>query len=489
MMLMVARDNVWTDEKHQLSAGEEAAIFCVLLGAFSLVSCFSGVSGNRVAYRRLNMTFEMGRDATLTCNVRGIGKKRVIWKRLADPIPIALGTTKFQSGNKYRVKRDGDNWQLVIKNVRHSDAGEYECRLTGRDDVADILSLIIPSANYPHFLTTQTTITTRVGSDVVLPCHVNSLRKSLVMWFKDERGGGKVLSLRKKVHSGDRRHKIMHTQKPEWSLQIRKVKPDDLGIYTCVVNTSPPITRTVELVDGRPGKVPEGGADNNGLPTVSPSLSGNPQLVTETFKDQVVVSQYTSVTLTCQFKGDPEPTISWERRIWTPLGEKMTQDLKTQGETYTLTNAQPADAGIYVCKANNRKPPPAQGRIRVKVKEVITTTTPVPTTTMFDPISSAAPRAYARQEVIYQEKGRDAQLGCRAVGIPRPIVHWYAGQKPVEENYKYGVLNVEFRQHTVESTLHVRSLISYDFQTYTCYVVNSMGHTNVTMKVFERIPK
>ncbi|KAL8565578.1 hypothetical protein ACOMHN_064671 [Nucella lapillus] len=34
MMLMVARDNVWTDEKHQLSAGEEAFIlvrFLVML--------------------------------------------------------------------------------------------------------------------------------------------------------------------------------------------------------------------------------------------------------------------------------------------------------------------------------------------------------------------------------------------------------------------------------------------------------------------------
>lgn len=438
-----------------------------------------------MAARRLNMTFEMGRDATLTCNVRGIGKKRVIWKRLPDPLPIAVGTTKFRPGKKYRVKRNGENWQLIIKDVRHSDAGEYECRLTGRTDVADILSVIIPSANYPHFLTTQTTVTTRVGSDVVLPCHVNNLRKSLVMWFKDRQAGGKVLSLRKKIHSGDKRHKVLHTQRPEWSLQVRRVQPEDFGIYTCVVNTQPPISRTIELLDGQPDKQPEG---EDKLPPTGQSQSGNPELVRETFQDNVLVSQYGSVTLTCQFKGDPQPTISWERRIWTPLGEKIIQDLKTQGETYTLTNAQLEDTGIYVCKANNRVPPPAQARITVTVKEVITTTTPEPTTTIFDPIGPAAPRAYARQEVIYQARGRDAQLGCRAVGIPRPIVHWYAGENPVEEGYKYGVLNVNFRDHTVESTLHVRSLTSANFQDYRCYVVNRLGHDEVTMVVRERMP-
>ena len=35
------------------------------------------VSGVRMMTRQLNMTFEMGRDATLTCSVRNIGKKRV----------------------------------------------------------------------------------------------------------------------------------------------------------------------------------------------------------------------------------------------------------------------------------------------------------------------------------------------------------------------------------------------------------------------------
>ncbi|XP_076443259.1 protein amalgam-like [Babylonia areolata] len=457
-----------------------------VLGVLTVLLCLSEVSGARMS-RRISMTFEMGRDATLNCTVRGIGKKRVIWRRLADPVPIAVGTTKFTAGKKYRVRRKGDDWQLIIKNVDHSDAGEYECRLTGRDDVADILSIIIPSASHPHFQPKPTSVTARVGGHAVLPCFVNNLRKSLVLWMKEP---GKVLTLRKKTHSGDKRHKVLHTQRPEWSLQIRKLRPEDFGVYTCVVGTVPPITRTVTLVQQGSGqdKEPEQGEGADKLPELGHSTDGNPQLVKETFKSQVDVLQYQSMTLTCQFKGDPKPTVVWERRVWTPLGEKKVEDLKTQGETYTLTNAQPHDSGVYVCKASNRKPPPGQGRIRVKVKEVITTTTPKPTTTVFDPVGNAAPRAYAMDPVVYQRRGRDAELSCKAVGVPRPQVNWLTGGgQPVEESHKFKVFNLNARHHTVYSTLHVRSLITSDFRNYTCYVLNNYGHDQASFMLAKRV--
>ena len=68
----------------------------------------------------------------------------MIWRKLADSFPLSVGTTKFWPSKKYRVKRNGEDWQLIIKNVQHTDAGEYECRLSGQDDIADVLALIIP---------------------------------------------------------------------------------------------------------------------------------------------------------------------------------------------------------------------------------------------------------------------------------------------------------------------------------------------------------
>ena len=68
---------------------------------------------------------------------------QVIWRKLSDPFPLTVGTTRFWNTGKYRVKRRFDDWELTIKNLRYSDAGEYECKLSG-ENKAQILSLIIP---------------------------------------------------------------------------------------------------------------------------------------------------------------------------------------------------------------------------------------------------------------------------------------------------------------------------------------------------------
>lgn len=65
-----------------------------------------------------------------------------------------------------------------------------------------------------------------------------------VLWQKE---GREVLSLRQKVYSGDRRHRVLHGRQEEWNLQISSVSAEDYGLYTCVVNTAPPLTRTVYL--------------------------------------------------------------------------------------------------------------------------------------------------------------------------------------------------------------------------------------------------
>ncbi|KAK7116569.1 lachesin-like [Littorina saxatilis] len=296
------------------------------------------------------------------------------------------------------------------------------------------------------------------------------------MW-QDEKG--QVLTLRKKTYSGDRRHNVLHTERIQWSLEIRDVKPDDLGVYTCVVSTKPFLTRTVTLREGKPGE----GVDK--VPEIGQSTGSSPQLVRDTFREDVHVKQYQAVTLTCQFTGDPTPTIKWERRMWTRDGVKVVEDLKTDGETYTLTNAQMEDTGVYVCRASNGSPPPVQGLIRVKVREVMTTTTPLPTTTTFDPIDDAAPRAYSFGEVVYQHLGRDAELTCKAVGIPRPTIQWRVDGDHIQDNYKYTIREQQYRHHTLHSALLVKSVHPGNFKKYECYVFNKYGDDRTTIVLAE----
>ena len=56
-------------------------------------------------------------------------------------------------------------------------------------------------------LPTETTVTTRLGSDVVLPCHVNNLRKALVslqLYHRHHEGGRVSLQLYHRHREGGR---------------------------------------------------------------------------------------------------------------------------------------------------------------------------------------------------------------------------------------------------------------------------------------------
>lgn len=439
---------------------------CILFVITSIPEAESALP--QMATKQMNISFEMGKDAQMTCTIHDIGKRKVIWKRLSDPFPISVGTTMFAPRSKYRVKQLGDNWRLTIKNIRISDAGEYECRLSGAEGMADVLSLIIPGAGETYITPTDTTVLARPGDDVVLPCHVQKIRKSLVLWQNEDRH---VVSLRKKVYSGDtQRVRVQHGSREEWSLRINGVKDADYGVYTCVVNTDPPLTRSVTLR--------RAGADTgfDKKPETGESVSKSPTLVLDTFRKQVDVHEGHTVTLTCKFYGEPTPRIRWSRRIMKD-GEKVTEDLNVEGENYLLTDAKPGDTGVYVCSGTNGVPPLGSGKIRVNVTE-ITTTTPT-TTTTFDPTEASKPRAYTVQDAVYQRRGSDAVLTCKGIGVPRPEITWSYNGQLIQNDWKHSILNEEDRHHTANSALTVRSLSSHNYGKYECYVWNRHGDDKI----------
>ncbi|XP_025079446.1 hemicentin-2-like [Pomacea canaliculata] len=437
------------------------------------------VRAARLATTQLDITLQPGHSAyvTLTCTVRDIGKEKVIWRRLSDPIPIAVGTRTFWPGSKYRVGRNGDDWQLIINKLKVTDAGEYECRLSGTSNQAEILSLIIPASGYPYFSTTKTTIETKLGATATLPCHVENIGNYMVLW---QNGDRKVLSLKKKVYSGDRRMHVVHNSPKEWSLRIAGVTREDLGVYTCVVNTAPFLTRTVHLTHA---------SNSTGPESQGSVATSSPRLETDTFQKNVEVKQGHSVTLRCHFTGQPSPQITWSRRVW--KGDtKQTEDLKVAGATLELRDVQPQDKGLYVCRADNGVAPVAVGKISVKVTEEITTSTTTASTaqtTPFNPETDASPRVFAESSVVYQRRGRHAELRCRAVGIPRPEVFWLFNNQPITSGSAHEVTSTEHAHHTVHTTLLLRSVEATNFGNYVCYARNVHGSDSTTVQLAAQV--
>jgi len=77
-------------------------------------------------------TAREGQVAKLECSVNNLGTKKIIWKRKNATSPLTIDKKLFwQHDKRYKVQqRDKtSSWNLLIRDVRMDDAGEYECQV------------------------------------------------------------------------------------------------------------------------------------------------------------------------------------------------------------------------------------------------------------------------------------------------------------------------------------------------------------------------
>lgn len=404
------------------------------------------------------------KDAELICTVKDLGSRRIIWSKLSDPYPISIGTTRFMPNKRYRVEgKSREAVMLTIKRVTSQDAGEYQCRVSGLEYLAEIISLNIPSgSDSTRLVPTETEVMAEVGDTVLLPCHVENLNTRLVLW-KDDRN--EVVSLRKKIYNGDRRFDVVHGSRTEWSLQLRDVKPSDFGHYTCIVNSRPVLTRTVALKNSAPVEM-------------APVLKRDTN-----YRMKVEADPGETVTLTCNFRANPPATVTWYKRE--VVGGKNTNQKVGVGSSLTLQSVTTAQSGKYICISKNGIKPSGRGRTRLIVKVPPTTVPPTTVPTTFVPTGPSSPHLYHHGKVTKQRRGSNVEIQCTAIGQPRPQIHWRRHGHRVENDHKYRVSSKNSGRHTITSTLLIRSLSSRDFGEYECVGYNALGLSQIAMEVTE----
>ncbi|CAG5126222.1 unnamed protein product, partial [Candidula unifasciata] len=79
-------------------------------------------------------TVEVGSVAVLECAIEDLENRRVIWRKASDPNPLTVGRESFYNNDRYLVEHEPgeDTWNLIIQQVRLSDAGVYECQVSSR---------------------------------------------------------------------------------------------------------------------------------------------------------------------------------------------------------------------------------------------------------------------------------------------------------------------------------------------------------------------
>ncbi|NXC26593.1 OBSL1 protein, partial [Campylorhamphus procurvoides] len=129
------------------------------------------------------------------------------------------------------------------------------------------------------------------------------------------------------------------------------------------------------------------------------------------------VQSGTDVVLSCQIRGDPQPSILWEKDK-NPIEPSGHFHMETKGDLYSLlvSGATPQDSGLYVCKAKNSVGETyAATALRVEAAEPQEEE---------GCSGSEAPAFLIAPSSMRVCRGEDVMFTCKVSGQPCPVLEW-----------------------------------------------------------------
>uniref|UniRef100_A0A3B3DLS4 Uncharacterized protein n=1 Tax=Oryzias melastigma TaxID=30732 RepID=A0A3B3DLS4_ORYME len=301
-----------------------------------------------------------GEEVTLDCRVNGIPAPHVSW--LKDGVTLVMSP---------------DGSKLTLLRLSAEDSGTYTClavSTVGQDSKIYTVHVLPPSISDESTVPREVQVTQ--DSVVTLECRAAGNPPPQISWMKN--GRPLLLSPRTRLLSGD-------------SLLIARVQLSDSGVYTCVARSRAGLA---ELSYDVQVQVPPG------VDHVEPV-------------EPVTVVQGSLVTLTCEARGVPPPTLTW-MKDGQPLSLHRNLLLDGQETRLQLPDVAPSDAGLYSCVASNQA--------GSSTKSFNLTVLPP------NIISSSVP------EELTLAVNSPLELECSAEGVPPPTLSWLKDGRPLERS-------------------------------------------------------
>ncbi|XP_007565210.1 hemicentin-1 [Poecilia formosa] len=448
-----------------------------------------------VEVRPQTQTFSRGDEIRFVCSVSGSPPPQVSWSH---------GNVALANQPRFSVNRAG---VLTIRGALPEDAGDYTCQAT--NEAGSITqSASLTYAEVPRLTVTQQVVLVSVGSDATLACQATGVPPPLVRWFKGELEVGSAPFVEQDVHSG--------------TLQIRGVQEVDAGQYNCVASSSAGTsTGTVSLEVGvgplfseAPADVSANVGENITLPCIArgspqPTVSwrrkdgrqflartgsGSRTMQTEsghlsiqsvwlhdegvyiceaknqfgTIKAEARVSVTgleppvlaqappiittgagQSLSIPCMLlDGIPLPERHWSSN-GKPVQVNGRMFIRSDGSLY-IERTLPEDTGTYVCTAVN-----VAGSTNITVSLEV----------QVPPEIRAGPYQYIANE------GVAITLACEASGVPKPVVVWSKGRRPLPRDGSS-------LQPDSDGYLHIPHPASDDAGIYICTATSPVGYAS-----------
>ncbi|KAM6930619.1 hemicentin-1 [Xenentodon cancila] len=311
----------------------------------------------------------IGEQLTLECRASGIPTPRLSW--LTDGVTLQESDTRIISASP-------DGSKLTLLKLSPEDSGTYTCLAASpagqESKIYNLFVLVPPSISGETTVPREVQVTQ--DSVVTLECQAAGSPPPQISWLKD--GHPLLLSPRTRLLSGDS------------LLRISPVQLSDSGVYTCVARSRAGLA---ELSYDVQVQVPPG------VDHVEPV-------------EPVTVVQGSLVTLTCEARGVPPPTLTW-MKDGQPLSLHRNLLLDGQETRLQLPDVAPSDAGLYSCVASNQA--------GSSTKSFNLTVLEPPKVT-----SSSSP------DELTVAVNSLLELECSAVGVPPPTLSWLKDGRPLE---------------------------------------------------------
>ncbi|KAL8575191.1 hypothetical protein ACOMHN_042501 [Nucella lapillus] len=232
---------------------------------------------------QLHYQHTVGDTAFLECAVENLGKKSVSWRKVSSNKVLTVGSVSFSGNPRYEVEHPPGSslWNLIIRDLRSSDAGVYECQISAkvrhlRHHVTLLVSdeVTTKKAKKPNIRITGADFVDK-GKRLYLICNATATEQPPedLDWFRE--GNRLQTSEEKGIYI--RKFVTLSTSTIVSILEIKHAQLDDGGVYVCRTSSLDVTSFRVNVLNGDKNNVKRAGTEYvGGIITITELLTTIP---------------------------------------------------------------------------------------------------------------------------------------------------------------------------------------------------------------------